>query len=336
MQVAERIQELRSQIARAVVGQDAVVEEILICLLAGGHALLEGAPGLGKTLLVRTIARCVRLKYSRIQFTPDLMPADITGTNVLVEGEGGSREFRFDPGPIFGNIVLADEINRATPKTQSALLEAMQESAVTVAGTRHALDEPFLVLATQNPIEMEGTYPLPEAQLDRFFFKVLIAEPGEDDLVAIVGATTGADGRQPEAVLDAETILAMRREVRAVSVAEPLVRHVARLVRATQPNAPEAAPAARQYVRYGAGVRAAQSVVLAAKAWALLAGRTHVAFADLRRAFLPALRHRVVLNFEGEAAGVAADTVLVQVLDAVPQLPEDVARLAPQPDGTLG
>jgi MoxR-like ATPase len=284
MNVAERIEELRRQVARAVIGQDAVVEEILICLLAGGHA----------------------------------------------------REFRFEAGPIFGNLVLADEINRATPKTQSALLEAMQESAVTVSGTRHELEQPFLVLATQNPIEMEGTYPLPEAQLDRFFFKVLITEPGEDDLVAIVGATTGADKEQPEAVLDAETILAMRREVRAVSVAEPLVRHIARLVRATQPDAPEAAPAVRQYIRYGAGVRAAQSLVLAAKAWALLAGRTHVAFADLRRAFLPALRHRVVLNFEGEAAGVATDDVLVQVLDHVPQLPEDVARLAPQPDGKLG
>jgi len=336
MQVAERIQELRRQIARAVVGQDAVVEEILICLLAGGHALLEGAPGLGKTLLVRTLAQCVQLKYSRIQFTPDLMPADITGTNVIVEGSDGARDFRFEAGPIFGNVVLADEINRATPKTQSALLEAMQESAVTVAGTRHALDEPFLVLATQNPIEMEGTYPLPEAQLDRFFFKVLIAEPSEDELVAIVGATTGSEQQQPAAVLDAETILAMRQEVRAVPIAEPLVRHIARLVRATQPEADEAAPIARQYIRYGAGVRAAQSLVLAAKSWALLAGRTHVAFADLRRAFLPALRHRVVLNFEGEAAGVAMDDILVQILDHVPQLPEDVARLAPQPDSTLG
>jgi len=336
MQVAERIQELRRQIARAVVGQDAVVEEILICLLAGGHVLLEGAPGLGKTLLVRTLAQCLSLRYSRIQFTPDLMPADITGTNVIVEGQGGAREFRFEAGPIFGNIVLADEINRATPKTQSALLEAMQESAVTVAGTRHALEAPFLVLATQNPIEMEGTYPLPEAQLDRFFFKVLVGEPSEDELVAIVGATTGAAGEAPEAVLDAATILAMREELRAVPIAEPLVRHIARLVRATQPEAEEAAPAAKQYIRYGAGVRAAQSLVLAAKAWALLAGRTHVSFADLRRAFLPALRHRIVLNFEGEAAGVAVDEILARILEHVPELPEDVARLAPQPDGSPG
>jgi len=330
MHVAERIQELRTQIARAVVGQDAVVEEILICLLAGGHVLLEGAPGLGKTLLVRTLAQCLRLRYSRIQFTPDLMPADITGTSVLVEAEGGAREFRFEPGPIFGNVVLADEINRATPKTQSALLEAMQESAVTVAGTRHALDEPFVVLATQNPIEMEGTYPLPEAQLDRFFFKVLVEEPSEDELVAIVGATTGTDAAKPEPVLDAVAVLAMREQVRAVPIADPLVRHIARLVRATQPDAEEAAPAARQYIRYGAGVRAAQSLVLAAKTWALLAGRNHVSFADLRRAFLPALRHRIVLNFEGEAAGVAADEILARILDHVPEVPEEVERLAAQ------
>jgi len=316
MHVAERIQELRRQIARAVVGQEEVVGEILICLLAGGHALLEGAPGLGKTLLVRTLARCLRLGYSRIQFTPDLMPADITGTNVIVEGESGAREFRFEPGPIFGNVVLADEINRATPKTQSALLEAMQESAVTVAGTRHALEEPFIVLATQNPIEMEGTYPLPEAQLDRFFFKVLISEPSEEELVAIVGATTGAATEEPEPVLDADAILAMRAEVRAVQIAEPLVRHIARLVRSTQPAADEAAPDARQYIRYGAGVRAAQSLVLAAKAWSLLDGRTHVSFADLRRAFLPALRHRIVLNFEGEAAGVVPDEILVRARTA--------------------
>ncbi|MHC4954153.1 MAG: AAA family ATPase [Planctomycetota bacterium] len=327
MDVAERIRALRQQIARAVVGQDDVVEEIIICLLAGGHALLEGAPGLGKTLLVRTLAACMRLRYSRIQFTPDLMPADITGTNVIVEDDAGSKSFRFDPGPIFGNVILADEINRATPKTQSALLEAMQESGVTVAGERHALEQPFLVLATQNPIEMEGTYPLPEAQLDRFFFKVLISEPDEETLVAIVGATTGTASDAPEAVLDADAVLAMRNVVRDIEIADPLVRHVARLVRSTQPDAEEAAPAAKKYVRYGAGVRAAQALVLAAKGWAVLAGRTHVAFSDLRRAALPALRHRIVLNFEGEAEGVSPDRIIGEILAHLPEVPAEVSSL---------
>ncbi|MHC4411041.1 MAG: AAA family ATPase, partial [Planctomycetota bacterium] len=198
----DQLDALRREIRKAVVGQEQVVDEILVCLLAGGHALLEGAPGLGKTLLVRTIARCLELRYSRIQFTPDLMPADITGTNVIVPGDSGARSFRFEPGPIFGQVVLADEINRATPKTQSALLEAMQESAVTVSGERHPLEAPFMVLATQNPIEMEGTYPLPEAQLDRFFFKILIREPDEETLVAILGATTGAQRDEPTPVLD--------------------------------------------------------------------------------------------------------------------------------------
>ena len=327
MDVSQRIQELRQQIGRAVVGQDDVVEEILVCLMAGGHALLEGAPGLGKTLLVRTLAQCVQLSFSRIQFTPDLMPADITGTNVLVESEGGGREFRFQRGPIFGHIVLADEINRATPKTQSALLEAMQESAVTAAGERHPIEEPFMVLATMNPIEMEGTYPLPEAQLDRFLFKVLIAEPDEETLVRIVTSTTGEAGLAPEPSLDAAAILEMRALVREVEIAEPLVRHIARLVRATQPDSEDAAPYAKRYVRYGAGVRAAQALVLAGKAWALLAGRSHVAFADLRRAALPSLRHRLVLNFEGEAEGISADRIIADLLEYLPEVPEAITRV---------
>ena len=327
MEVAPQIQELRAQIGRVVVGQDAVVEEILVCLLAGGHALLEGAPGLGKTLLVRTLAQCLRLSFSRIQFTPDLMPADITGTNILVETPGGAREFRFERGPIFGQIVLADEINRATPKTQSALLEAMQESAVTAAGESHAIEQPFMVLATMNPIEMEGTYPLPEAQLDRFLFKILVPDPDEETLVRIVAATTGESGPAPEPTLDAAAVLRMRALVREVEIAEPLVRHIARLVRSTQPESEPAAPAAKRFVRYGAGVRAAQALVLAAKAWALLAGRTHVAFADVRRAALPALRHRLVLNFEGEAEGVLADAIVEDVIAHLPEVPDAVTRV---------
>jgi len=318
---------LRREIAKAVIGQEEVVEEILVCLLAGGHALLEGAPGLGKTLLVRTVARCLELRYSRVQFTPDLMPADVTGTNVIVADETGSRRFRFEPGPIFGQVVLADEINRATPKTQSALLEAMQESAVTVAGERHVLEQPFMVLATQNPIEMEGTYPLPEAQLDRFFFKILVPEPDEATLVAILGATTGAAREQPEAVLDGPAVLRLREEVRAIELAEPLLRHIARLVRATQPDAPEASEAARRYVRYGAGVRAGQAIAIAAKAWAMLAGRSHVDFDDIRRAAPPAMRHRLVLNFEGEAEGIRPDRIVEETLAHVPQVPENVGRL---------
>jgi len=324
---AESIDRLKSEIGRVVVGQRRVVREILVSLLAGGHVLLEGAPGLGKTLLVRTLAQCLRLDFSRIQFTPDLMPADVTGTNVIVERERGTKTFEFQRGPIFGNVVLADEINRATPKTQSALLEAMQERGVTVSGTRHALPEPFFVLATQNPIEMEGTYPLPEAQLDRFFFKILIDSPDEETLVAIVERTTGTAEDAPEPVLDGPRLLAMRALARDVPVAEPLVRYVARLVRATQPESGEAAEVARKYLRYGAGVRAAQTLVLAAKVSALMEGRAHVSFDDLKAVAKPALRHRVILNFEGEAEGIPADRIVEQVLASMPELPAEIARL---------
>jgi MoxR-like ATPase len=323
----EAIRDLEQEIRRVIVGQEQVVHEILVCLLAGGHALLEGAPGLGKTLLVRTLARSLRLSFSRIQFTPDLMPADITGTNVIVEDEGGRKRFEFQRGPVFGNIVLADEINRATPKTQSALLEAMQECAVTVAGTRHPIEPPFFVLATENPIEMEGTYPLPEAQLDRFLFKILVPSPDEATLVRIVEATTGAASAEPRAVLDGAGLLGLMDFVRRIPVAEPLVRYVARLVRSTQPDGGAPAAAARKHLRYGASVRGAQALVLAAKVEALLRGRTHVAFEDLRAVAKPALRHRLILNFEGEAEGVEQDAIIESVLGDLPELPREVARL---------
>jgi len=318
---------LEAEIRKAVVGQDRVVREILTTILAGGHALLEGAPGLGKTLLVRTVARCLRLDFSRIQFTPDLMPADITGTNVILEDVDGRKRFEFQPGPLFAHVVLADEINRATPKTQSALLEAMQEQGVTVAGIRHPLEAPFFVLATQNPIEMEGTYPLPEAQLDRFLFKVLVDAPDEETLVGIIECTTGRGGDEPGPVLDAEALLAMRALVREVPAATPLLRHAARIVRATQPESADAAAAARKYLRYGAGVRGGQSLVLAAKVGALADGRANVAFEDLRAAAKPALRHRLILNFEGEAEGIAPDHIIEQVLDEVPEVPPQVTGI---------
>jgi MoxR-like ATPase len=324
---SESVRSLEAEVAKAVVGQERVVREILICLLAGGHALLEGAPGLGKTLLVRTLAGALSLEYTRIQFTPDLMPADVTGTNVIVEDAAGSKRFEFSRGPIFGNIVLADEINRATPKTQSALLEAMQELGVTVSGVRHELEPPFFVLATQNPIEMEGTYPLPEAQLDRFLFKVLIESPDERTLVRIVEATTGGGEEKVSPVLDGPALLELSRFAREVPVAEPLVRYAARLVRATQPESEEAASAARRFLRYGAGVRGAQALVLAAKVSALMEGRVHVAFEDLERVARPALRHRLLLSFQGEAEGVSPDRIVEDVIGEVPKLPEEIARL---------
>ena len=311
---------------RVIVGQDAVLDQVLWALVAGGHVLLEGAPGLGKTLVVRTLSACLDLRFSRIQFTPDLMPSDVLGASVLVLDAAGRSSGRFElhRGPIFGQLVLADEINRAPPKTQSALLEAMQEHVVTIAGSRQALDEPFMVLATENPIEMEGTYPLPEAQLDRFLVKVVVGSPAEDELVRILERTTSVEGSAPTPVLRAEDVLALRALCRGVVVAEPVLRYVARLVAATDPAHPSAPPEVKRAVRYGASVRGAQAVTLTAKAVALFEGRSHVALADSTRVALPSLRHRIIRSFEGEAAGIGADAIVESVLAAVPSRPKAV------------
>lgn len=319
-------QAVRAQIAKAVVGHDAIVDGVLTCLFVGGHALLEGVPGIGKTLLIRTLARALDLSFSRIQFTPDLMPADISGTTVVVEidgAKGKERQFRFQQGPVFAQIVLADEINRATPKTQSALLEAMQERSVTVAGTTHTLPRPFFVMATQNPIEQEGTYPLPEAQLDRFFFKLLVGYSGRAELSEILNRTTTGHDAVVEPVLSAAKIMEHQALIRQVAIAPHVQDYAVRMVMATHPKGVHgggefATPMVNQYVRVGASPRAAQSLVLAAKCRALLDGRPAVAIEDLRAVAMPALRHRLILNFEGEAEGVTADAVVGNVVETLP------------------
>lgn len=313
----ELLRNVETELRKVIVGMDEVVEGVLVALAAGGHVLLEGVPGLGKTMLVRTLAQALDLKYSRVQFTPDLMPADITGTDVLTETEAGQRSFVFRTGPIFANIVLADEINRATPKTQSALLEAMQELSVTAGGTRYSLDPPFWVMATQNPIEMEGTYPLPEAQVDRFFFKLVVPYPSLEDLRGIVDRTTAAEMPQAEARADGEAVRCMQRLVREVPIADPVRDHALRLVLATQPDADGVPPEVNRYVRYGASPRAAQTLLLAGKVYGLLDGRYNVAKEDIEKALKPALRHRIILNFEAEADQVTTDAVLEQVLQFV-------------------
>jgi MoxR-like ATPase len=311
---------LQREIGQRVVGQTDIVEGVVTALLAGGHVLLEGVPGLGKTLLVKTLADALDLTFSRIQFTPDLMPADVIGTNMIVEsGPAGGRRFEFQRGPLFANLILADEINRATPKTQSALLEAMQEHSVTVSKETYRLPPPFFVLATQNPIEMEGTYPLPEAQLDRFFFKLRVALPTNEDLHAILDRTTGAADPTVRAVLGRERVLELRDLVRQVPIARPIQDFAVRLVEATHPDRSTVARV-RKLVRYGSSPRGAQAVILAAKIRALTDGRFAPSFDDVRRVATPALRHRVLLNFEGEAEGVSTDAVLADVLAALPEV----------------
>ena len=308
--------QLKTEIGRVFVGQSSLVDHLLLCFFCQGHGLIEGAPGLGKTLLVRTLSEALNLQFARVQCTPDLMPADITGTNLLTEKADGFRTFAFQRGPIFANVVLADEINRATPRTQAAFLEAMQEHHVTVFGTTHRIDEPFSVFATQNPIEMEGTYPLPEAQLDRFFFKLIVQVPDFDDLAEIMARTTGDQETRVTPRFGSDTIRMLTGLIKQVKIADPILRFVLHLVRATHPEAAEAPPIVRKYVRYGASPRAAQAMILSTKALALLSGRYHVAAEDVRRVAFPALNHRIIRNFHAEMERVDAKSIVEGVLAA--------------------
>jgi MoxR-like ATPase len=307
----------RKEIQKAIVGHNEIIDGVLICLFAGGHALLEGVPGLGKTLLIRSLSEALHLKFNRIQFTPDLMPADVTGTTIVVEDDTG-RDFQFRKGPIFAQIVLADEINRATPKTQSSLLEAMQEKSVTVGGQTYLLDKPFFVMATQNPIEQEGTYPLPEAQLDRFFFKLEVGYSSREDLSEILNRTTAGTQSKINQVLDGPTILEYQQLVRRVIVAPHVQDYAVRLVLATHPGGEWANPQVNKFLRFGASPRAAQALILAGKVKALLDGRANVSIEDVRSAVLPAMRHRCLLNFEGEAEGKTTDEILQNIVDTLP------------------
>jgi MoxR-like ATPase len=325
-EMGARVEEFRKayglifrEIGKVVVGASDIVHGVLTCLFVGGHALLEGVPGLGKTLLIRTLSEVLDLGFNRIQFTPDLMPSDIIGTNIITETPEGRRGFQFQPGPIFAQIVLADEINRATPKTQSALLEAMQEKQVTAGGTIHRLQEPFFVMATQNPIEQEGTYPLPEAQLDRFFFKLVVNYSTRDELSTILDRTTTGKWPKAEKVLDGGEILRYQKLVREVLVAKPVQDYIIRLTLATHPGGEFAVADTNKYIRCGASPRGAQALILAAKVRSLLEGRYNVSFGDVKAVFLPALRHRLLLNFEAQAENIPSDSVLQHILKEVPE-----------------
>ena len=317
---------VKDEIGKAIVGHEEIVEGVLTCLFTGGHALLEGVPGLGKTYLIRSMSEALKLEFSRIQFTPDLMPADIIGTNIIIEDpETGRRKFEFQQGPLFAQMVLADEVNRATPKTQSALLEAMQEKTVTVAGHRYSLTPPFFVMATQNPIEQEGTYPLPEAQLDRFFFKLIVEYSSRDELGTILQRTTTGHKPEIKPVMTGDQIVGAQKLVQRVVIAPHVQDYAIRLTLATHPRGEFATELANRYVRWGSSPRGAQAVALAAKVRALLEGRYNVGFEDIRRIFLPALRHRVLLNFEAQAEGLEADAVLKDILDKTPTAGEKAA-----------
>jgi MoxR-like ATPase len=322
-QFVARYGAVREEISRVIVGHHEIVHGILTCLFVGGHCLLEGVPGLGKTLLVRTLAKSLSLDFSRIQFTPDLMPADILGTNMVMESPEGKRFFEFQRGPIFTQICLADEINRATPKTQSAMLETMQEGSVSIGGKVHQLKQPFFVMATQNPIEQEGTYPLPEAQLDRFFFKLVVGYSGREELGTIVERTTRGEKIEAKKIMDGAEILEWQQLVREVILAPHVQDYVVRLILATHPGGSLALPITNQYLRWGSSPRGAQTLALASKVRALLEGRYNVSFEDVRRVYLPALRHRVILNFEAQAEEITTDQVLLEILEKLPEKSSD-------------
>ena len=321
MSVEDQVQQFRKkfnrikvEVQKRIIGQDDVVEGILICLFANGHALIEGVPGLGKTRMVQTLSEVLDLSFKRIQFTPDMMPSDITGTTILVEDQQGRKQFQFQPGPIFSQVILADEINRSTPRTQSALLEAMQERTVTIARTTHKLESPFCVFATQNPIEMDGTYPLPEAQLDRFLFKLKIEFPDQTDLIQIMQQTTSDQEAEIESVCDAGSILQMQRLIRKVPVADHVAEYASQIVTATHADQPNASEMAQNYVELGASVRGLQAIILAAKIKTLLDGRYNVATEDIQSVALPALRHRLLINFEGQSEQISTDEIITDVL----------------------
>lgn len=316
-EAASRISALKEEVGRVIVGQHTVVEQLLWSLLAGGHALLEGIPGLGKTMLVRTVADCLSLQFSRVQFTPDLMPSDITGTTLIDFSSQGATAQRFQPGPIFGNLVLADEINRATPKTQSALLEAMQEGTVTAAGETHKLPRPFFVLATQNPIEQEGTYPLPEAQLDRFLLKIGVDYPSREELKQIVLRTTAIEQPKASVVMDGETLTGIQQMAKQILVADDMLNTAVQLIMMTHPGEADSPEDVKRFVRFGAGPRALQAIVAVSKVRALCAGRMHVSWNDIRETAYPVLRHRIVLSYEAQAMGLDSDRMTAAIVQSI-------------------